>query len=150
MPRTTGVQLEKEGLYNFGVGFLQIYPCMKTTEKQYLISEVVTPYTNQVQTVNKLVNLSVKTLFQCHGVQVAIVLHSNKYLSLILNISLAFNNFSEQYLILKAQVFEVSVIFLPCDDILGIFTFLFTLKGPVHALVFSNFCLCRLTVNILF
>ncbi len=31
------------------------------------------------------------------------------YLSLILNISLAFNNFSEQYLNLKAQVFEVGV-----------------------------------------
>ncbi len=47
----------------------------------------------------------------------------NKYLSLILNISLEFNNFSEQYLNLKAKVFEVSVIFLPCDEILGIFPF---------------------------
>ncbi len=38
---------------------------MKTTEKEYFISEVVTPYTNQVQTVTKLVNLSVKTLLAC-------------------------------------------------------------------------------------
>ncbi len=48
--------------YNFGVGFVQIFPYMKTTEIQYFISEVVTPYTNQVHTVTKLVNLSVKTL----------------------------------------------------------------------------------------